>query len=205
MLNDWVNSKYIENSYEYSKEFENNKPFAHLNLNNFFIEEKLEDIYEEIKNLDFYLEDHDLYQFLRTVDFKNLKNNEKISNFYNFIFSKEFISFIEEITNTKLSTKKGDLHSLRLQNTHYLLCHDDQVENRYLAFVINLSKDFKKDNGGSLDLFESENSRPKKIAKSIFPQFNQFNIFLVNDKSFHQISEVIGEVNRESISGWFYK
>ena len=34
---------------------------------------------------------------------------------------------------------KIDMHSLKLENTNYLLCHDDRVEMRKLAFVINFS------------------------------------------------------------------
>lgn len=206
MITNWINQKYLENPQQYQELFLNAKPFEHLSLDNFLTDDKANILLEEIRNLDYYLEDHDLYQFLRTIDFKEIKkNNTLIENLYEFIFSEEFIFFIEELTGTKISRKKGDLHSLKLLDTHYLLCHDDQVQGRYLAFIINLSDNMGLENGGALELFDEQNNRPKDIVKQVFPQFNQFNIFLVSDTSFHQISEVIDNVTRESISGWFYK
>jgi Rps23 Pro-64 3,4-dihydroxylase Tpa1-like proline 4-hydroxylase len=40
-----------------------------------------------------------------------------------------------------------------------LLCHDDQLEGRRLAYVIYLvDRDWQKEDGGTLDLYESEES-----------------------------------------------
>lgn len=207
MIEEWINSKYLKDIKKYKLQFKKNKPFPYLSLKNFLNENKAKNILKAIREEDYYIEDHDLYQFLRTVDFKEIKlKNKIIKDFYEFIFSNEFILFIENLTGEKNLKKTGDLHSLKLLDTHYLLCHNDEVQDRKLAFILNLSENIKKENMGSLDLFSvDENRLPKKIEKNIFPKFNQFNIFLVSDISYHQISEFQGEGERESISGWFYK
>jgi len=206
MLNTWINEKYLnENKINSLKdEFKSSPFFSHLSLNDFLIKEKAQNLLKELKKEDYYLEENDLYKFFRTIDFKN-SNNEIIIEFRNFLLSNEFRKFIEEITNSKINDKKMDLHSLKLENTNYLLCHDDFIENRKFAFIFNFTKNFTKEDGGELEFFESENNMPKgKIFKSIIPKFNQFNIFKVSENSFHQINEVETNKKRISISGWYY-
>jgi Rps23 Pro-64 3,4-dihydroxylase Tpa1-like proline 4-hydroxylase len=199
----WINSE-ILTTFSSSK-YKNAKPFEHLSLEKLFSEEKVKNLVSALKEQEYYIEDHDLYQFLRTTDFKHSKNNT-IKEFREYIFSDSFVSSIEKITGLKLLRGKGDLHSLKLLNGHYLLCHDDQVQGRAVAFILNLSKHWSEKDGGSLELFSVDsNGSPCKISKSITPTFNQFNLFTVSSKSFHQISEVLSEhKERISISGWFY-
>lgn len=203
-LSDWLDNRYLKNIDALSFQFINNRPFEHLSLEKFFKEERVEKLLKALNNLEYYEESHDLYTFFRTIDFKNIVNKD-IIEFREFIFSKEFIEFIQKLTKTLNLRTKGDLHSLKLVDTNYLLCHDDKVENRKLAFVLNLTKNWSKDKGGALELFSSKNKKPFEIEKSILPNFNQFNIFLVSQKSFHQISEVISKNSRLSISGWYYE
>ncbi len=204
MKNSWLNLK-LDLS-ELKTQFQTNKPFEHISILDLFNPNNLEELIKELNKLDYYLEDHDLYQFLRTIDFKHIQN-EKVKEFRDFIFSEDFVSIIEKIVGFDLVRNKGDLHSLKLGNTHYLLCHDDQVQDRSIAFILNLSVNWKEEYGGSLDLFSVDSkNEPKEIVKKIIPKFNQFNMFKVSDKSFHQISEVeVEDGSRLSISGWFYK
>jgi Rps23 Pro-64 3,4-dihydroxylase Tpa1-like proline 4-hydroxylase len=187
------------------KEYVDAKPFSHASILDVFNETKLQELLIELETQEYYVEDHDLYQFLRTTDFKHTKNT-LIKEFREFIFSDTFVNYIEKITALSLAKNTGDLHSLKLIDTQYLLCHDDQVQGRAVAFVLNLSEDWSKDDGGGLDLFSIDSQgQPKKVVTSIVPKFNQFNLFTVSSKSFHQISEVLSEhKERISISGWFY-
>jgi len=202
-LKDWINLKYLENkNIENLKlEFNSTIQFSHISINDFFLESKLIEIQNELKSENYYLEETDLYQFYRTIDFKN-STNKKILEFRNFLMSDDFINYIEQITNLKLIKNKIDLHSLKLQNTNYLLCHDDRVENRKIAFIINFSN-FKEEDGGILELIEIDKENNGKIFKRIIPKFNKFNMFEVTDNSYHQISEVISNKDRITIGGWY--
>lgn len=203
MLKDWINPKYLENIDSISNQFLSAIPFEHISLNDFLIESKADELLKAVSKLDYYLEDHDLYQFMRT---KNISDEKGIiEEFSKFLESNEFKQYIEKITNVKTKNEVLDLHSLKLLDTHYLLPHDDQVEERALAFIFNLTRDFKKSDGGSLNLFESEKNRPKKIVKEIIPKFNQFNLFKVTSKSYHSISEVTSKKERITVAGWYYK
>lgn len=205
MLNEWINPIYLEENKikQLKEQFLNGKPFSHLSLPNFLNETKAIELLNSLKKEKYYKEENDLYKFLRTIDFKNT-NNKTILEFRNFLLKNETIKFFEKLLNENIQKNKLDLHSLKLKNTNYLLCHDDMVQNRKFAFIFNLSKNWTKEDGGKLELFSSKNKEPQEIEKSIIPQFNQFNIFKVTPTSFHQIEEVLKEKERISISGWFY-
>lgn len=145
-----------------------------------------------------------MYSFSRTFDFKNSKS-KLIQEFRVFLLSDETLKFFEKFLGKGIDSKRIDLHSLKLENTDYLLCHDDLVEGRYFAFIFNLSKNILENDGGKLELLDEEKGEAKSVVKSISPKFNQFNVFKVSNSSFHQVSEVLVDKERISISGWFYK
>ena len=204
MLNEWLSKSTIKELKKNSKSFNSAEPFNYISIDNFLSEEKFEQIKNACEKQEFYVEDHDLYHFSRTTDYKNTKN-EVISEFRETLKSHEFITFFEKLVSVKLDNKRMDLHSLRLNNGDYLLCHDDDVQDRAIAFIINFS-DLELVDGGRLELFNSENGMPTDICKSILPRANRFNMFLVTPgKSFHQIEEVMSNNQRNSISGWYYK
>ena len=170
-------------------------------LNNFLLSSKINQIIKSL-NKEIYSEKNtDLFHIHQTQDLKFLKT-KPIKEFYNFILSKQFISFIEEITKKKLS-KNVDISSLKLLKTNYLLCHDDQLSNRKIAFVLYLST-LKKSDGGSLSFFNTKNNKPHKIVKSFYPIKNSLILFEVSNKSFHQIDEVLSNKKRITIGGWFH-
>lgn len=203
-LNEWINPKYLSNEeiINLNKKFKSSENFSYLSIDDFFIKEKLLEVEKSLKVEKYYLEDSDLYQFFRTVDFKNSKNKE-IFEFRYFLLSNDFKEFLEKITSLNFVSGKIDMHSLKLKNGNYLLCHDDQVESRKLAYVINFS-DFNEKDGGKLDFFKLTQSGEGEIFESVLPKFSKFNIFKVSDKSYHQISEVISKKERITIGGWFY-
>jgi Rps23 Pro-64 3,4-dihydroxylase Tpa1-like proline 4-hydroxylase len=206
MLKQWLSDSTISNLNKFNIEFESTVPFSYISIDNFLREDKFIELKKACMSQEFYVEDHDLYHFFRTVDYKNSKD-PIIVEFREFLKSKEFISFFELLTSMNLNNKKMDLHSLRLENGDYLLCHDDDVQDRAIAFILNFSE-FEDDgsDGGRLEFFESSCGKPTKICKSIVPKANRFNMFKVTSgKSFHQIEEVMSEKQRNSISGWYYK
>ncbi|KAB0338125.1 hypothetical protein FD754_024793, partial [Muntiacus muntjak] len=87
-----------------------------------------------------------------------------------------------------------------------LLCHDDELEGRRIAFILYLVPPWDASLGGTLDLFSvDEHFQPKQIVKSLIPSWNTLVFFEVSPVSFHQVSEVLSEEkSRLSISGWFH-
>lgn len=71
----------------------------------------------------------------------------------------------------------------------YLLCHDDRVDDRCVAFIYYLNYDWLDEWGGTLDIFSVDNNfNAKQIVKSISPEFNTLIFFPVGNSSYHQAS-----------------
>ena len=207
-LNEWINPEYLnkEKQKEINSNYLNSTPYEHFFLDNFLREDKINEIIVALKYEKYYLEDSDLYQFLRTHDFSNSKNNRVIYEFRNFLLSSEFRGFLEKLTSSKIVEDKISVHSLNFKKTNYLLCHDDVVDNRQFAFIFNLTKNWKNGDGGEFDMFLSNETGDvlPEFSQSVEPIFNRFYLFKVQRTSYHQVSEVVSEIDRLTIGGWYY-
>lgn len=75
-------------------------------------------------------------------------------------------------------------------NTDYLLIHDDQREDRMVAFIfyLNCIEDWSEELGGALELFnKDQDGHPVEVVKRILPSNNQFIFFPVTTDSYHQV------------------
>lgn len=109
--------------------------------------------------------------------------------------------------NTKIElNNKISISSSCYSDTDYLLCHDDNMGDRRIAFVLYLSENWEVTDGGALDLFDTdENGLPRNIVRSLVPEYNSLVFFEVTENSFHQVAEVTSsEKCRWSINGWFH-
>ena len=200
---EWINKKHLDprEINLLSKLFLYNKPFEHLLINNFLKKEKAIQLLKALQKEKFYQKESDLFKFIQTDDVTSTKNTT-LKNFRNFLCSKQFISYIDAISNCRLKTKL-DLAGTLYQDADFLLCHDDRLEGRKLAFILYLSTLNKKE-GGSLNLFHSKNNTPTKISKKIIPKLNTFVLFKVSKRSFHEVEEVIVKKQRIALGGWLH-
>ncbi len=196
MVMNLVNPVYLKNAAGLKKEFAANKPFPHLVLGNFFTS-KINRVAEQVLNEKFIEQNSDLFQFQQTDDCK-AATQPAVKEFHKFFLSKEFISFISQITGERL--KFIDMSAFIYDDTDYLLPHDDRLEGRKIAYVFQVGDNFAKEDGGALQFFKD-----KKIVKSIPPTYNTFTIFKVSSKSWHRVQEVMSHnKKRISFAGWFH-
>jgi len=151
------------------------KPFIHFVLPKFIRGDKVGVLRSLIKQNRFKDKQSDLFRFLQTEDFASI-NNEEIKRFYDYIKSKEFISFLEKVTGLKLKADIVDVHATIYRDTHFLLCHDDELEGRKLAFLFYLT-DLEAGDGGVLELFEADEGGPLKVGKRIIPRAGDLVLF----------------------------
>ena len=178
-----------------------NHPYPHWILQNVFPENSAKQSAAALDSFKFTRSVSDLFQFWQTADFKTLKLPQPLHELYHHFSSKNFISYIAKLTHTKLSSTI-DMSAFRYEDTDYLLPHDDQLEGRKIAYVLNLST-LKEKEGGALELFENNKSNPTKFVKRYQPVFNSLVLFQVSPTSWHQVAEVIKK-NRLTITGWFH-
>jgi len=177
------------------------KPFHHLLLKNFLREHKAAILKKALCKEPFFQKETDLLKFKQSHDFYSTQNKQ-LHPAYDFFRSPQLISFISKITKTKLSSQKISIAGSLYEDSDFLLCHDDQLEGRKIAFMYYLST-LEPQQGGALELFSSHQGRPLKIEKRYYPCYNTLLLFTVSPTSFHQVQEVI-KAQRLSLSGWFY-
>lgn len=199
-LADWINKKYLnlKKIDALNREFRSNKPFSHLELRGFFVEEKIICLIKALSSVRFYEKDADLFHFFQTNDISSEKN-KVLQDFRSFLCSKEFLEYMHDVTELSFKPKTVDLAGTLYANTHYLLCHDDQLEGRNIAFLLYLSSLTKKD-GGALNLMDKK----QRVVKSLIPKMNTLTFFHVSPISFHEVSEVVTDTQRIALGGWLH-
>ena len=194
-----LNPTHLQKTAKYKSQFKA-KPFNHLSIKNFLHQNQFQHIKKAVSKQKFRRYDSDLFQFSQTENLY-LAKDKTINNFCDFFSSPQLVSWIAEITATKL-LPKVDISAFLYKKNDYLLPHDDLIEEktttRKIAYIFYLST-LNKNDGGTLDLYKQ-----KKVAKSFMPQANTLMIFKVSSVSFHQVAEVLKNLKRYSITGWFH-
>ena len=183
------------------KKFNSAKPYSHLVLENFLDEKDAKVLAQALRKEDFKEKDSDLFHLWQTDDLSTTKNKD-LKEMHSLVTSKEFADFMKKITGINVRPGVLDFAGSLYKDTNYLLCHDDRVEDRKIAYIYYLSEDFKEKEGGALVLFDDKKGKPGKIIKRYSPKWNSLALFAVSTKSWHAVEEVIGKKDRYAIGGW---
>src|SRR3989344_1157260 len=179
----WVRASYLDKDklIKIKKQFTTNKPFPHLALEQFFIPAKIKQVKLALQKESFINKNADLFSFQQTNDLITTKNR-LLRDFRAFLISSSCMQYLEYISGLALKRNTLDMAGTLYTDTDYLLCHDDQLEGRSIAYLIYLST-LKKGEGGELDLFSSSKTHlkseisPTRVGKSITPKEGTFMFF----------------------------
>ncbi|KAF4082779.1 hypothetical protein AMELA_G00131490 [Ameiurus melas] len=180
------------------------EPFPHCRIRNFVRNESfLENLRDELLRLNFHGKSNDLYKFQQSDDLKKRKEHH-VSEIRSLLFV-QFRSWLSEVLGVDLEPTV-DISCAKYEHTDVLLCHDDELEGRRVAFILYLVPPWDSSDGGTLDLYNTdEHYEPVSVVKSLLPCWNTLLFFEVSPVSFHQVSEVLtDEKCRLSLSGWFH-
>ncbi|KAJ2487110.1 putative component of NuA3 histone acetyltransferase complex [Coemansia sp. RSA 2320] len=187
-------------------------PFHTGKLLNVFPPTFLHGLKSELGSLNWHERSNDLYSFHQTDDLA-LNGHHHIKALRDYMAGEEFVTFMENITGTRLTRGYLDLAAQRYKKGNHLLCHDDDVHRgklaRRIAYIIYLVDDqWSVDDGGALGLFGNDhNKHPTEVLSRITPEFNSLGFFLTGLISYHTVEEVtVNDPSRErwSVTGWFY-
>lgn len=195
MLTDWINPDYLEPKRikELKQECKSAKPYPHLYLRNFFLEEKFAPVTKVLTQQHFERRRSDLFTFGQT-----LLEDPVLKDFVAFYGSEAFRDYVSLITGVK-ELQWIDATGFCYGDTDHLLPHDDRMPGRKVAYIVYFSKGFTAKDGGQLDLLKKHG-----VQKSLVPVYNSILLFPVSKHSLHQVREVIGKKKRYTIAGWFY-
>ncbi|KAM9861217.1 prolyl 3-hydroxylase OGFOD1 [Aulostomus maculatus] len=179
-------------------------PFPHCVIKNFISNETfVENLQRELLGLNFHNKSNDLYKFKQSDDLRK-RSEPHIAGLRSVLFGR-FRFWLGEVLGVELEPTV-DISCARYEYTDVLLCHDDELEGRRIAFILYLVPPWQSGDGGSLDLYTTDSDfQPQKIVKSLVPSWNTLVFFEVSPVSFHQVSEVLSQDKcRLSLSGWFH-
>ncbi len=183
------------------KTFAEATPFKHVAILNVINADEQQDLLAALGTEEFTRRVTDLYSFWQTDDFKTTTN--KVLKEFRDHMRNEVVKDVARITGLKLIPEVIDMHAAIYRDTDHLLCHDDQLEGRKVAYMVYLSN-LASGEGGALELYESHEGEPTKIAKRIVPTAGTLLIFEVSPMSFHAVSELVVAKDRIAIAGWFH-
>ncbi|XP_015259089.1 PREDICTED: prolyl 3-hydroxylase OGFOD1 [Cyprinodon variegatus] len=179
-------------------------PFPHCIIKNFLRSQTfVESLQRELLELNFNEKSNDLYKFKQSDDLKKRKEPH-IAAVRGALFGR-FRSWLGDVLGVELEPTV-DISCAKYEYTDVLLCHDDELEGRRVAFILYLVPPWQSSDGGTLDLYSTDsNFQPERIVKSLVPSWNTLVLFEVSPVSFHQVSEVLSRDKcRLSLSGWFH-
>uniref|UniRef100_A0A8C5C6H3 Prolyl 3-hydroxylase OGFOD1 n=1 Tax=Gadus morhua TaxID=8049 RepID=A0A8C5C6H3_GADMO len=179
-------------------------PFPHCIIKDFIHSEAFtENLQKELLELNFHEKSNDLYKFKQSDDLRE-RTESHISGLRAALFGR-FRCWLGDVLGVELEPTV-DISCAKYQYTDILLCHDDELEGRRVAFILYLVPPWQSSDGGTLDLYATDSHlQPKHIVKSLVPSWNTLVLFEVSPVSFHQVAEVLSEDKcRLSLSGWFH-
>uniref|UniRef100_A0A669D5T3 Prolyl 3-hydroxylase OGFOD1 n=1 Tax=Oreochromis niloticus TaxID=8128 RepID=A0A669D5T3_ORENI len=179
-------------------------PFPHCIFTNFISSQAFaENLQKELLELNFHEKSNDLYKFKQSDDLKK-RTEPHIAGLRAALFGR-FRSWLGEVLGVELEPTV-DISCAKYEYTDVLLCHDDELEGRRVAFILYLVPPWQSSDGGTLDLYTTDSYlQPQSIVKSLVPSWNTLVLFEVSPVSFHQVSEVLSQDKcRLSLSGWFH-
>jgi Rps23 Pro-64 3,4-dihydroxylase Tpa1-like proline 4-hydroxylase len=199
-LQDYAEKKYLtaEAIKRLKAQFSTAKPFPHLELKGFLKKDRAGLLLNALRGERWTPKEADLFKLKHTNDIAS-SSIQELRAFRQFLLSEEFMQYMGAITGLKLRRKTIDLAGSLYEDTDYLLCHDDQLEGRTIAFLFYLST-MRKGEGGSLALLDKR----LRTAKRIHPEVGTFAFFEVSPVSYHEVEEVLVETQRLALGGWYH-
>jgi prolyl 3-hydroxylase /prolyl 3,4-dihydroxylase len=201
------------------------QPFPHMIIRQVFKDTSLlHRARGELQKLLIHTRSSDLYRFTQTDaliphsdDKKNvddsttsmitLSSHPTVTILTKALYSTTWVNRLRRISHLELDQRPIDLSGQCYQQHDYLLCHDDRLEGRRLAFILYLvDEDWREEDGGHLELFSIDgDGQPLEVSRRILPVFNSFVFFEVTPISYHQVAEILStDRQRISLSGWLH-
>jgi Rps23 Pro-64 3,4-dihydroxylase Tpa1-like proline 4-hydroxylase len=203
LLSSWLSENSLNNVSMYKGAFVAAKPFKHIIIDNFLDEKKASALFSALKKEPFHHRESDLFSLNQTNDLET-STNELLKSFYLTVGSEEFAQWMASVTGIRVKPGALDLAGSLYQSGDYLLCHDDQLEDRRIAYILYLSKDFEEKDGARFVIFDSRNKKPATAAAHYLPTWNSLMIFEVSAVSFHMVEENLSKKDRYAIGGWLH-
>lgn len=198
----WIDTAFLRKTTTPARKYRATTPYPHAAVENFLRPAKAKLLERALRTQEFRRKESDLFAFWQTADLRD-SDHPVIREFLAVMASPEVRAWLREITGVRV--RSLDAMGVIYRDTDHLLCHDDELEGRKIAYILNLSTGFTAKDGGALAILDSDRSgRPRDVVRRIAPTYNTLAFFTVSPRSHHQVEEVLARKDRLTIGGWFH-
>ena len=156
-----------ESSLKDGSVFLTSDPFSVCSVKNFLSSPEAVDALEsELGDLEFVEKSNDLYKFKQSAsDLAEARAGHPAVEAFHALMRTEAKNWLSDATGLHLEEGSIDMFCARYDYTDYLLCHDDRLEGRLIAYIFYLvPESWRAEDGGALDLFDADQEgQPNKV------------------------------------------
>ena len=177
-------------------------PFPYVIVNDFLDSNTLDLVIDALAGLEYDFKESDLFSYWSSIDLTDIDHPA-----INILRDDLGDSSWREKVAASFGSKKLssiDMAAYVYGLGDFLLPHDDQVEGRVIAYSLHLTPEITKKTGGSLNVFNASKEGKSELIESIIPKFNSLILFEVSNRSWHQVSEVMEDIQRLTVTGWYH-
>ena len=179
-----------------------NEPYPHVVVKDFLDEQTLDLVTYALAGLEYDFDESDLFSYLSfgLTDVDHPVINILRDDLGDSSWRKKVASSfgVKSLSKIDLSAYVYGLGS-------FLLPHDDQVEGRVIAYSLHLTDiEMTDKSGGALYIYEANEAGKSELVKTIIPEYNSLIMFEVSDKSWHQVGEILEDIQRLTVTGWYH-
>jgi Rps23 Pro-64 3,4-dihydroxylase Tpa1-like proline 4-hydroxylase len=150
-----MNETHLRSVTDYKTTFKNGQPFPHLFISKLLTEGVLEQVRDELllPSTNWNQKKNDLYDFYQSDSLTSSSSLPATRRLVNLLYSQQFRGWIETITGIS-TTDMIDVSAAKYIRGSHLLCHDDNLSTRHIAYILYLTPEgWSEEDGGNLDLF----------------------------------------------------
>ncbi len=178
------------------------KPFPHVVVRDFLDAPTLDLVIDALAGLEYDFKESDLFSYWASVELTDI-NHPAINILRDDLGDKPWREKVSKSFNVK-ELSNIDMAAYVYGLGDFLLPHDDQVEGRIIAYSLHLTPEITEEMGGALNVFEADDKGKSKLVDSIIPEYNSLIMFEVSDHSWHEVSEILMDIQRLTVTGWYH-
>ena len=178
------------------------RPFQHVVVKNFLDPPTLDLVIDALAGLEYDFKESDLFSYWASIDLTDI-NHPAINILRDDLGGEIWRKKVAESFKAK-KLSSIDMAAYVYGLGDFLLPHDDQVEGRIIAYSLHLTPEITEKMGGALNIFKVNDAGKSKLADSIIPEYNSLIMFEVSDSSWHQVSEIMLDIQRLTVTGWYH-
>jgi Rps23 Pro-64 3,4-dihydroxylase Tpa1-like proline 4-hydroxylase len=178
-------------------------PYPHIVVKNFLDDSTLDLVIDALAGLEYDFKESDLFSYWASVELTDI-DHPAINILRDDLGDKLWRNKVAEAFSSK-PLSSIDMAAYVYGLGDFLLPHDDQVEERIIAYSLHLTPEITEEMGGALQIFDVDENNKSKLVDSIIPEYNSLIMFEVSKHSWHQVGEILQDIQRLTVTGWYHR